>query len=217
MLNVLRELALKRGKNIDTFERGKFYLEKAMSLGSSRASHILGVAQLDRLEQKEAVETFSRGLELEDAGAIGELIKCYEKGVGVKPDNGKVFELSKKLSDLDDEKRETYYLARCYEFGIGVKKDYKEALRLYLRSKKPEAKNRVGYFYEIGRVVERDYNKAAQSYKSYPTAFSLYRLGRMRELGKGVLQDKVVAASYYKRACEEHSQIACDAERRLFP
>lgn len=58
-----------------------------------------------------------------------ELVLCYEHGISVDRDLGKVFELSLEASATGDI-MSIMYLARCYELGIGTKRDLRKAAKL---------------------------------------------------------------------------------------
>ena len=91
--------------------------------------------------------------------------------------------------------------------------NYKEALECYLsiRSKAPEAENRIGYMYLYGEGTKISYEDAMEWFliaAEHSNSDAMTSIGYMYENGYGVKQNYATAMEWYKRAAELNHPMA---------
>ncbi|ETO41372.1 tetratricopeptide repeat protein [Morganella sp. EGD-HP17] len=114
-----------------------------------------------------------------------------------------------------------YNLSISYRVGQGVRQDMKKSMQWLEISAKNgyvKAQNWLGFSYLHGKDVPQNYDKAL---KWLTTAGkqgdegSLFILAGMYEEGNGVKKDISRAKEYYGVACDNGSQIGCNAYKEL--
>lgn len=123
------------------------------------------------------------------------IARAYFKGIGVKQDYEKSFEMMNYLYGHGDH-RGAYYLGFMYENGYGIEKNIEKAIMYYSSHEDDLCSYRMGTLYMLGKYVEQDDQKAieylslsheAQAYlylgillerqRDYSTAFQTYLKG----------------------------------------
>ncbi len=117
------------------------------------------VAKNDNLDGIEIV--YKEAAENGSLNANIKLAYCYQKGIEVKVNKVKAFNLYKEAAENKNSIAQ-YNLGHCYRFGVGIEKDEDKAFKLYKEAAKKKngvAQNSLGILYEKGIGTEINLKK----------------------------------------------------------
>ena len=100
-----------------------------------------------------------QAVELGCLNANGSIALCYEKGIGVKKNVTKAFEMYKEEAAKGDLES-IYNVGVCYERGTGVKSNIESAMIFYSKAASrdhPSASFNLGCIYASGRAGGDEY------------------------------------------------------------
>lgn len=190
--------------------RGRYWLEKAVSGGSSSAVLHLADLAFEEKAYTEARERYESAAA--NSYALYRLGVIYENGLGVPRDCKKAAAFYQKGYQADSSAAKLKW-ADCLFEGKGVRPNRKEAVRLYQEiTTLPEvvrAKSMLGHCSELGIELEKDavaaiehYEKAIEAAIAYDSNDSLPKrlLASCYERGVGVDRNINQAESLYREA-----------------
>jgi TPR repeat protein len=145
------------------------------------------------------------------ASALNRMGEIYERGLGVKQDPMRSFDLYQKAAILGNPYAEAN-LANALFFGIGTGRNLKEALRLALKGAEgdvPMALNQLGWQYRTGMGVPVDTAEAKRRYQrsaELGDTTGESQLGWMYAHVEPV--DYALAMSWYRKAADQNDETA---------
>ena len=145
------------------------------------------------------------------AAALNRMGELYDRGLGVKQDWARSFELYQKAAILGNPYAEAN-LANALFFGIGTERDLKEAMRWALIGAEgdvPMALNQVGWQYRMGMGVAAD---AAEARRRYQRSAELGDITGESQLGWMYAHvqplDYNLAMTWYRKAADQNDETA---------